>query len=162
MSSFQDIIEAQSGSIKSGQNVLIVDDLLATGGEFIWLFTMSRAPDKLYMCSILDYDMQFLFSILHSKDITHKKKKNTLVLWVGKSSMVKVSIVVYNPSFHRYNEGCMWHGDIYGWQSGTLSCLHWADGSEGQGKAETPVWDHCGILAICYSCCTPVVLCDGS
>lgn len=31
---FQDIFEAQVGNIKAGQNVVIVDDLLATGGEF--------------------------------------------------------------------------------------------------------------------------------
>lgn len=29
---FQDIFELQCGSIKSGQHILIIDDLLATGG----------------------------------------------------------------------------------------------------------------------------------
>ena len=29
----QDVLEIQEGAIKSGQNVVVVDDLLATGGQ---------------------------------------------------------------------------------------------------------------------------------
>ena len=30
----QDVFEAQKGAIKSGEKVIIVDDLIATGGRF--------------------------------------------------------------------------------------------------------------------------------
>lgn len=54
MSLFQDIFEAQSGSIKPGQNVVIVDDLLATGGEIIHVFVNNNKSIK--QCSCVNTD----------------------------------------------------------------------------------------------------------
>lgn len=34
---YKDILEIQEGAIKAGQNVLVVDDLLATGGTKIFI-----------------------------------------------------------------------------------------------------------------------------
>lgn len=56
---FQDTFEAQSGSIKPGQNVLIVDDLLATGGESIIMFTTTKVSKKIYFQHKKGYVWQF-------------------------------------------------------------------------------------------------------
>lgn len=68
---FQDIIEAQSGSIKPGQNVLIVDDLLATGGESVLMFSDMNIR-LLYLYEDINYVCQFIFSIL---GYTYMRKK---------------------------------------------------------------------------------------